>query len=291
MRYQLLGRSGLRVSELALGTMTFGEDWGWGSSPEECGLILDAFSEAGGNLLDTANKYTDGSSESIVGGLVAGRRGQFVLSTKYTLSTDPTDVNAGGSHRKNLRRSLEASLRRLGTDYVDLYWVHIWDPLTPAEETMRALDDAVRAGKILHVGISDAPAWVVAHANTLAELRGWTAFIGLQVPYNLVQRDAERDLLPMADAFGLTTLAWSPLAGGLLSGKHTGPAAQRSGSRLERARLGDRELGIATATQQVAEAIGASPAQVALAWIRQRVRRVIPIVGARRPGQLKENMG
>ena len=244
MRYHLLGHTGLRVSEIFLGTMTFGEDWGWGAPPAECRRMFDAYAEAGGNVIDTAVNYTDGASERIVGELVGPVRDQFVLSTKYTLTTDGSDPNASGNHRKNLTRSLERSLEHLRTDRVDIYWVHIWDPRTPVEETMRALDDAVRAGKVQYVGISDAPAWVISRANTLAEWRGWTGAAAIQVPYNLVQRDAERDLLPMAESLGLSVAAWSPLAGGVLSGKFsTGRAAQST--RLSAKSISDRDLAIA----------------------------------------------
>ena len=207
MRYRLLGRSGLRVSELFLGAMTFGEDWGWGAARDECRRMLDAYAEAGGNVIDTAVTYTNGASERILGELLGTDRDHFVVSTKYTITTDPTDPNASGNHRKNLLQSLERSLKSLQTDRIDLYWVHIWDPKTPIEETMRALDDAVRAGKILYVGISDAPAWVVSRANTVAEWRGWSAAAAIQVPYSLLQRDVERDLLPMAKYLGLSVAA------------------------------------------------------------------------------------
>jgi aryl-alcohol dehydrogenase-like predicted oxidoreductase len=211
MRYQLLGTSGLRVSQLFLGAMTFGEQGGVCAPLEECRLIFDAYADAGGNVIDTAINYRGGSSEEFVGEILIGRRDRFVLGTKYTASRDPSDPNAVGNHRKNLRLSLETSLRRLKTDYIDLYWVHIWDRFTPIEETMAGLDDAVRAGKVLYLGISGTPAWVVARANSLAEWRGSSAFAALQVPYNLKQRDVERDLLPMAEAFGMTVAAWGPL--------------------------------------------------------------------------------
>ncbi len=220
MRYRLLGRTGLRVSELFLGAMAFGEQGG-GAPAAECRRILDRYADAGGNVVDTAVNYRGGQSESILGELLEGRRDRFVVATKYTMTRDRSDPNAAGSHRKNLARSLETSLRRLRTDYVDLFWVHVWDRHTPTEETMRALDDAVSAGKILYVGVSDTPAWVVSRANTLAEWRGWTPFAGLQVPYSLLNRDIERELLPMAEALGLTVAAWSPLAHGVLSGKFT----------------------------------------------------------------------
>ncbi|MFW6034059.1 MAG: aldo/keto reductase [bacterium] len=290
MRYRLLGPTGLRVSELFLGTMTFGEGWGWGAPPEECRKIFDAYAEAGGNVIDTAINYTDGASERIVGELVAPHRDQFVLSTKYTLTTDPADPNASGNHRKNLGRSLELSLRRLGTDYIDLFWVHIWDPRTPLDETMRALDDAVRVGKVLYVGFSDAPAWVVSRANVLAEWRGWTPFAAVQVPYSLVRRDAERELIPMAEATGLSTVVWSPLADGVLSGKFTRGGTQAP-TRVAADSISERDLAIARAVQDVADEAGATPAQVAIAWTMARHRGIHPIVGARRADQVADNLG
>ena len=239
MRYRLFGNTGLRLSELILGTMTFGEQGGVGAPPEECRRILDAYADAGGNVLDTAINYRGGASEEILGELLKGRRDEFVLGSKYTVSRNREDPNAAGNHRKNLRLSLDTSLRRLRTDYLDIYWVHMWDRRTPVEETMRALDDEVRAGRILYLGISDTPAWIVSQANTLAHWRGWTAFAGLQVPYSLLQRDIERDLLPMADAFGMTVAAWSPLAGGVLSGKFTRPGGPEPGDP-DRPHLADR---------------------------------------------------
>ena len=236
MRYRRFGTSGLRVSELFLGAMTFGEQGGVGAPVEECRRIVDAYDDAGGNLVDTAVNYRGGASEEIVGELLAGRRDRFVLSTKYTVSRDRDDPNAAGNHRKNLRLSLQTSLRRLRTDYIDIYWVHMWDRHTPAEETMRALDDEVRAGRILYIGISDTPAWLVARANTLAEWRGWTAFAGLQAPYSLLQREIERELLPMAESTGMTVAAWSPLAGGILSGKFSTPSRAEPGHPRQRRR-------------------------------------------------------
>ena len=220
MRYRLLGKSGLRVSELCLGTMTFGEDWGWGSSKDESRQVLDAFLEAGGNFIDTANIYTNGRSETLLGEFLKGDRDRAVLATKYTNAMPGTDPNAGGNQRKNMMRSVEASLKRLQTDYIDLYWLHIWDRITPLDEVMRAFDDLVRQGKILHAGVSDMAAWAVARANTLAELRGWTPFVGLQIEYSLIERTVERELIPMSEALGLGVTAWSPLAGGVLTGKY-----------------------------------------------------------------------
>src|SRR4029450_10775543 len=216
MRYKLFGRTGVRVSELCLGTMTFGEDWGWGAPKDESRKIFDAFVQAGGNFIDTANNYTNGTSEKFIGEFTKGDRDHFVIATKYTLNEFATDPNFGGNHRKNMRRSVEGSLKRLATDHIDLLWLHMWDGMTPVEEVMRALDDLVRAGKVLYVGISDTPAWVVSQANTLAELRGWTPFVGPQVPYSLVERAPERELLPMAQALELTVTSWGPLGGGPL---------------------------------------------------------------------------
>ncbi|MFC5829786.1 aldo/keto reductase [Nonomuraea insulae] len=272
MRYRLLGRTGLRVSELFLGTMGYGE-----ASPE-VRRVLDLYAEAGGNVVDTASMY--GESESVVGELLQGRRDRFVLGTKYTPTRDRTDLNAAGNHRKNLTLSLEQSLRRLRTDYIDLFWVHVWDRHTPIEETMRALDDAVRSGKVLYVGLSDAPAWVASRANTLAEWREWTPFAGLQVPYSLLQRDVERELLPMARALGMSVAAWSVLGHGVLAG----PGARR----VRADSLGERERAMVLALAEVAGELGATAAQVAIAWALRG--GVHPLVGASTTGQLKENL-
>ena len=273
MRYRLLGNTGLRVSDLFLGTMAYGAPDG-GLSEADARRVLDHYADAGGNVVDTANFYGDGHSERVVGELLAGRRDRFVLATKYTVTRDPTDPNAAGNHRKNLVPSLEESLRRLRTDYIDLYWVHMWDRHTPVAETMRALDDAVRAGKIRYIGISDAPAWIVAQANTLADWRGWTPFAGLQVPYSLLRRDAERELLPMAESFGLTVAAWGPLGHGALT---------RSGGAPP-----DREAAVVAVVHDVAGELGVSPAQVALAWTRVRSGAVHPLTGPRTVDQLDD---
>jgi aryl-alcohol dehydrogenase-like predicted oxidoreductase len=294
MRYRLLGRSGLRVSEMCLGTMTFGEDWGWGSSQDESRQILDAFFEAGGNFIDTANIYTNGTSEALLGEFLKGGRDRAVLATKYTNAMPGADPNAAGNQRKSMMRAVEASLKRLRTDYIDLYWLHIWDRITPLEEVMRAFDDLVRQGKILHAGVSDMAAWAVARANTLAEMRGWTPFVGLQIEYSLVERTVERELLPMAEALGLGVTAWSPLGGGILTGKYG--AGQAQGSRYDTEmmkpymRADDRTDTVVEAVRAVAREVGRSPAQVALAWLRQRPVPVIPIVGARRLEQFRDNL-
>jgi aryl-alcohol dehydrogenase-like predicted oxidoreductase len=291
MRYRLLGGSGLRVSELFLGTMTFGEQGSVGAPAEECRRILDTYEDAGGNVLDTASNYRGGASEEILGELLVGRRDRFVLATKYTVSRNRDDPNAAGNHRKNLRLSLETSLRRLRTDYLDIYWVHVWDRHTPIEETMRALDDEVRGGRILYVGISDAPAWVVSRGNTLAQFRGWTPFVGLQVPYSLLQRDVERELLPMSEAYGMTVAAWSPLAGGILSGKYTRTDRPKPGTRIDPASLTDKQRHVATVVQSVADDLGVSASQVAIAWTRARSPAIHPIIGARNVAQLLDNLG
>jgi aryl-alcohol dehydrogenase-like predicted oxidoreductase len=297
MRYRLFGPTGLRVSELCLGTMTFGEDWDFGASREESWAMFEAFAEAGGNFVDTANSYTFGTSEKLVGEFIAAERDYFVLSTKYSMNTRGEDINTGGNHRKNMMRSLDQSLRRLNTEFIDIYWLHVWDFITPVEEVMRGLEDIVRGGKALYIGISDTPAWVVSRANMLAELRGWAQFIGLQAEYNLIERGAERDLLPMAHALGLGVVAWAPLAGGVLTGKYARVngnvevADSRRGEWLNAARLNDKALRIAQVVTEVASELGWPPAQVALAWIRQRPSGIIPIVGNRTLSQLKENLG
>jgi aryl-alcohol dehydrogenase-like predicted oxidoreductase len=297
MRYKLLGRTGLRVSELCLGAMIFGDRrGGWGASRDEAACIVERFAEAGGNFIDTANSYAGGESERIVGELIKTERERWVLSTKYTLSMRPDDPNGGGAHRKSLVQSLEGSLRRLGTDYLDLYWVHIWDVFTPVEEVVRALDDVVSAGKVLYVGISDTPAWIVAQAVTLADLRGWTRFAGLQVPYSLVERSAERELLPMAQALELTVTAWSPLGGGLLSGRYGSDRERPDDTRvaaIAEGSLTGRNLAVADAVNAVASERGASSAQVAIAWVRAQQARgvIVPMLGARRCQQLEDNLG
>ena len=287
MRYTLLGNSGLRVSEVALGTMTFGEAWGWGASEAECGRIFEAYVEAGGNFVDTACNYTDGQSEEIVGALTEADRERFVIATKYTLTAHRADPNAGGNHRKNLVQTLETSLRRLRTDYVDLLWLHMWDGMTPVAEVVRALDDLVSSGKVLYVGISDTPAWVVSQAVTLAELRGWSPFVALQAPYSLADRDVERELLPMAQALGLTFTPWGMLEGGVLTGKYL----DESDEPRRHDEVGPKANALAREVIAVAEELGVTPAQVAIAWVRAQPWHTIPIVGARSESQLRENLG
>src|SRR3982074_1141196 len=222
MRYRLLGKSGLRVSEAALGTMTFGEDWGWGSPKAEAQKVYDTYREAGGNFIDTANVYTNGTSERFVGEFIKSHRESVVLVTKYSLATPGNDPNASGNQRKSMMQAAEASLKRLQTEYIDLYWVHMGDGITPVEEVMRGLDDIVRQGKVFYTGISDAPAWWVAQANTLAGLRGRTQFIGLQLEYSLIERTVERELIPRCKALKWGAPAFTNRAGGFLTGKYHG---------------------------------------------------------------------
>ena len=294
MNYKLLGKSGLRVSEFALGTMTFGDDWGWGAPKDEAQKVYNAFREVGGNFIDTANIYTNGTSETFLGEFMEGHRESMVLGTKYTNAAAGTDPNAGGNHRKSMMRSVEASLKRLQTDYIDLYWVHIWDQITPVEEIMRGLDDLVRQGKILHVGISDFPAWWIAQANTLASLRGWSPFVALQMEYSLVERTVERELIPMARALNLGVTAWSPLSRGVLTGKYHGHGSSESGrmsaDMMKQFMPEEQRTGrIVAAVKTVADQMGRSMAQVALAWLRSRPVPVIPIIGARKLSQFQDN--
>ena len=287
MRYKLLGKSGLRVSELCLGTMTFGDDWGWGAPKDESRKMFDAFAEAGGNFIDTANNYTNGTSEKFIGEFTKAERDHFVIATKYTLNEYATDPNFGGNHRKNMRRSVEGSLKRLDTDHIDLLWLHMWDGMTPVEEVMRALDDLVRGGKVLYVGISDTPAWVVSQANTLADLRGWSRFVAYQGLYSLASRAPERDILPMAQAMEMSYLPWGILEGGEMTGKYNTPSEEpkRSQDTSERVKK------IAAVLMELAEETGHTASQIAINWVRQRPYSMIPIVGARTEKQLKDNLG
>lgn len=288
--YRLLGRSGLRVSPLCLGTMTFGTEWGWGADKDECRRMFDLYCERGGNFIDTANRYTDGTSEMIVGELIKDKRERIVLATKYTLMMRENDPNACGNQRKNMVQSVEASLRRLNTDYIDLYWMHAWDQLTPIDEVMRALDDLVRAGKILYIGISDTPAWKVSQANTLADLRGWTPFIALQVEYSLAERSLERDLLPMARELKIGVTPWGALASGVLTGKYnakrTGDVAPRLEVTGAVAGLTGKKLAIAAEVVKIAQELNRTPSQVAHAWLLAQPGITSPILGVRTVAQL-----
>ena len=279
------------MSELALGTMTFGTEWGFGVGKDESRRMFDAFAEAGGNFLDTANVYTEGTSEKYLGEFIASDREHWIVATKYTMATRPNDPNFVGNHRKNMMQSVEASLRRLDTDYIDLYWVHAWDFLTSVEEVMRGLDDLVRQGKVLYVGVSDTPAWVVSQANTLADLRGWSPFVALQLRYSLIDRTAERDLLPMARALDLAVTPWSVVGAGVLSGKYNRGAKPEVGRALDGAATVPRNLEIAAEVIAVADELACTPTQVAIAWAQQGRGVIVPLIGARNLEQLEENLG
>jgi aryl-alcohol dehydrogenase-like predicted oxidoreductase len=291
LRYRLLGTSGLRVSELCLGTMTFGDVHGWGADFAESQRMFDAFLEAGGNFVDTASNYTLGHSEEFLGKLVVPHRDRVVLATKATMTPVRDDPNAGGNQRKNIVQTVETSLRRLQTDHIDLLWIHAWDAVTPVDELMRTLDDLVRQGKLLYVGISNTPAWIVAQANTLASLRGWTPFVGIQVEYSLIERTPEREMLPMARALGLGVTSWSPLGGGILTGKYRRdrePGGPRRADTTALPHFGERALSIADRVVDVAEDVGCPPARVALAWVRQR--GAIAVLGGRNHVQIVDNL-
>lgn len=295
MNYKLFGPSGLRVSELSLGTLTFGNESGWGTDLTESRSVFDAYVEAGGNFLDTANAYNAGTSETMTGQFVAGQRDRFVIATKFSLNMHAGDPNAGGNHRKSIVQSLEASLKRLGTDYIDLYWLHQWDFTTAPEEVMRALDDLVRSGKVQYLGISDAPAWIVSQSNVLAELRGWTPFAGIQIDYSLIERTAERDLLPMARQHGLAVAIWGVVGQGVLTGKFhraADPASPEDSRRAGMAarRMTERNFAIAREVEAVAKERGMSMTQVAINWARQRGQQHMPVIGARTLAQARENL-
>jgi aryl-alcohol dehydrogenase-like predicted oxidoreductase len=294
--FRLLGRSGLRVSPLALGTMTFGETWG--AEEAESRRMFDAYVDRGGNFIDTAGYYAQGRSEQLTGKFAQGKRARLVISTKYSLAVTPGDPNAAGNGRKSMLRSVEESLKRLVTDYIDLLFLHVWDDTTPADETLRGFDDLVRQGKVLYIGISDTAAWQVARLQTMAELRGWTQLAALQVEYNLLQRTVERDLIPMARAVGIGVMPWSPLASGLLSGKYANgagansdPAGGRGVMLAAHGRVNEGAVAIADAVKRSADRLGATSAQVALAWLLANPAVAAPILGARTLRQLEDNLG
>ncbi|TKK70952.1 aldo/keto reductase [Ilyomonas limi] len=289
MKYKLLGTSGLKVSELCLGTMGFGTENGWGADKATSFSIMEAFANAGGNFLDTANFYKAGTSEKIIGEFVTHRdRDQFVIATKYSLFDNLTNVNASGNNRKNMMRSVEASLKRLNTGFIDVLYLHTWDFLTPVDEVLRGLDDLVRQGKINYAAISDTPAWIVAKANTMAELMGWSKFIALQIEYSLLQRTPERELLPMAKHFGITVTPWAPLAGGALTGKYL--RGDRGRLKEGSNRLNERSERITREVIAIADELGVQPSQVALKWTMQKDFHCIPIVGATKLSQLEDNL-
>ncbi|MEM0931664.1 MAG: aldo/keto reductase [Bacteroidota bacterium] len=295
MKYKLLGNTGLRVSEVALGTMTFGTEAGWGADERTSQKMFDAFVDAGGNFVDTANEiYTGGTSEKFTGEFIKSNREYIVLGTKYTDAIPGNDPNKAGNSRKNMIQSLERSLKRLDTDYIDIFWVHAWDFMSPVEEVMRALDDMVRQGKVLYLGISDAPAWVISKANMYARLNGLTPFEASQIEYSLIQRTGERDLLPMAQSEGMTTLGWSPLASGILTGKYSKKNMTKEDTenrRLDTAAfvaLNDRNLAIGDKVVEIAERNNLAPAAVAIAYVKQK--NIVPILGGTKVSHIESNL-
>jgi aryl-alcohol dehydrogenase-like predicted oxidoreductase len=292
--YVTLGRSGLRVSPFTLGTMTFGEDWGWGSGSEESEKILASYVDRGGNSIDTANLYTNGHSEKIIGDYFAGRpslRDRVVLGTKFFGNLYPNDPNGGGPSRKSIVQQLEHSLRRLRTDYVDIYWLHNFDPATPVEETLRALDDQVSAGKIRYIGFSDVPAWATAEAATIARMRGWAPIIALQLEYSLLERTSEGELIPMSQAMGMGVMPWSPLKGGFLSGKYSSANSTPVDTARPFGTPSQADLVVIDALNAIAQEVGATSAQVALAWVAGRPGVTSTVIGARRMDQFETNLG
>ncbi|MFF3073280.1 aldo/keto reductase [Kitasatospora sp. NPDC057936] len=299
--YRLLGRSGLRVSPLALGAATFGTEWGWGAEQDEARKLFDLYVERGGNFVDTASTYTNGSSERLLGEFTRDNRESLVLATKYTTLRRPGDPNSGGPHRKSLFASVEASLRQLNTDYIDLLYLHVWDFTTPVEEILRGMDDLVRQGKVLYVAISNAPAWQVSRMQAIADLRGWSPLVALQIEYNLIERTGERDLVPMAREMGLGVVPYSPLAGGVLTGKYsrddltTTNTAVDDGTRknfnIANGGLTEHDLDIADVVKEVAAELGRTTAQVGLAWTLQNPDVTASLIGARTLAQLEDNLG
>ncbi|HEY9599072.1 MAG TPA: aldo/keto reductase [Cyanophyceae cyanobacterium] len=294
--YRTLGKSGLRVSPLTLGTMTFGEDWGWGTDPATAETMISTYLEQGGNIIDTANVYTKGHSEKIIGDYLRKadiRRDAVVLSTKFFCNLYPGNPNAGGTSRKAIIESLEDSLRRLQTDYVDIYWMHAFDPHTPIEETMSALNDLVTSGKVRYIAVSDTPAWKIAQAQTIAQFRGWSAFIGLQIEYSLLERTVEGELIPMAQELGLGVMPWSPLKEGILSGKYTrANRGQKQSGRDQRIslELPEETYKIIDRLTELAKEKESSPASIALAWVINRPGVTSTLVGARTIDQLVQNL-
>jgi aryl-alcohol dehydrogenase-like predicted oxidoreductase len=299
-QYVTLGRSGLRVSPLALGTMTFGTEWGWGSEPAVARQVFDGYIEQGGNFIDTADGYTNGKSEELLGHFIAerGLRERLVLATKFTFNADPANPNAGGNGRKNIYRALEGSLRRLKTDYIDLYWMHVWDMVTPVEEILSTMNDLVRAGKIRHFGFSDVPAWYVARAQTLAEKEGKERLIALQLEYSLIERNIEREHIPVAQELGIGLCPWSPLGGGFLTGKYRREGnTGRGEGRLDAAkfsqltdRFTEHNWRVLDALLEVAKQLNKKPAQVALNWVARQPGITSTIIGASNIAQLQDNL-
>jgi len=290
MKYKILGKTGIKVSEMCLGTMTFGTDWGWGADKAESQKMFDIFLKHGGNFIDTANIYTKQSSETFLGEFIQKERKNLVLATKYTLN-EYAELNRSGNNRKNMIESVEESLRRLNTDYIDLYYVHAWDYLTDPEELMRNLEYLVSSGKVLTIGISDTPAWIVSRCNTIAEQRGWTPFSAYQVEYCLSERTVERDIIPCAEAYDMSIAAWGPLGAGLLTGKYINPddSPKRMVPGKSRRLLG-KNLEIAQKVMEVAVDSDMTPAQLAINWQRAQSPNISCLFGARSAAQCEENM-
>ncbi|MCK6603783.1 MAG: aldo/keto reductase [Ignavibacteriaceae bacterium] len=290
MNYKLFGRTGLRVSELCLGAMGFGTEWGTGADKTESKKVFSAFLNAGGTFIDTANRYTEGSSELFLGEFSEGMRDRLVIATKYSLYTKKGDLNDAGNSRKNMFRSVEGSLTRLNTDYIDILYLHAWDFTTPVEEVLRGLDDLVRMGKVLYIAISDTPAWVISNSLAISELRGWSSFAGVQLEYSLIKRDAERDLIPMAKHFDLAVTAWAPLGGGVLTGKYLDHSSSDMRIKPGSKRLDERNTGIAREVVRIASEAGVSPSSVALNWLRAKGQNIFPVIGARKEEQILDNL-
>jgi aryl-alcohol dehydrogenase-like predicted oxidoreductase len=294
--YVTLGHSGLRVSPLCLGAMTFGEEWGWGASVKDSEAIIDRYLERGGNFIDTANAYTKGHSEKIIGDQIGrhpGKRDRIVLATKFLSNMYIGDPNGGGSSKKAIVAQCEQSLRRLQTGYIDLYWMHAWDAMSPIEETMRALDDLVREGKVRYIGFSDTPAWKCAEAQTIARFRGWSPLVALQIEYSLLERTVEGELVPMARELGLGITPWSPLKSGVLSGKYSREkhgTHQPARGAFATGALGDKAYDVLDVLGGVARELDTTLSRVAIAWVQARPGVTSTIIGARTMQQLEDNL-
>lgn len=290
MNYKLLGKTGIRVSELCLGTMTFGTDWGWGSDKKESAKIYDAFVERGGNFFDTAIIYTKGTSEKFLGEFIGSDRSNMVIASKYSLSEEGL-ANMAGNHRKNMIQSIDKTLQRLKTDYLDLYYVHAWDFGTHPEEVMRNLEYLVASGKVLSIGISDTPAWITSQCNTIAQMRGWTPFSAYQVEYCLSERTADREILPCAEGFGMTLCGFGPLGAGLLTGKYLNDSDEPRRMDVRRShRLSPENLALSQKIVELSNSWNLSPSAVSIRWAMQRFKNSSPIFGARNFKQLNENL-
>ncbi|OHX65202.1 aldo/keto reductase [Flammeovirga pacifica] len=291
MQYKFFGKTGLKVSELCLGTMTFGEDWGTGTDKYTSQKIFDAFVEKGGNFFDTANFYTNGTSEKYLGEFIQKNREHHVVASKYTLIENADHPNGSGNSRRNMMNTVEASLKRMNTDYMDILWLHMWDGTTQIEDILRGMDDLISQGKVCYIGISDTPAWVVSQGNTYAKLRGWEQFAGIQVEYSLIAREVERELIPMSDHFDMSVLAWAPLGAGILSGKYNKGMIDQGRLSENSVKFTDHNLNIARRVEEFANEIGATTSQVALKWLMKNNQKVIPIIGARKVEQVQQNLG